>query len=170
MKTKPSAPQKSAAKKAPVKKKVPAKKPAVKKPAVKKAPVKKPAPKKAAIKKTSKKKLDATRILVEGIREALDSKKGEKIVVINVSEVSTITDYMVLCTGLNTPHLRALSDAVIKQRRLETPAEAPIHRAGSTGSEWLVLDYFNIVIHFFTPAMRTYYALEQLWKDAPIVK
>jgi len=159
MKTKPSAPQKSAAKKAP------AKKAAAKKPTVKKA-----APKKAAVKKTPKKKLDATRKLVAGIKEAIESKKGENIVVINVSDVSSVTDYMVLCTGLNTPHLRALSDAVIKQRRLETPIEAPIHRAGVTGSEWLVLDYFNIVVHFFTPAMRTYYALEQLWKDAPIVK
>jgi ribosome-associated protein len=164
MKTKPSAPKKSAAKKAP------AKKASAKKPAVKKSAPKKAAPKKTAVKKTPKKKLDATRVLVEGIREALESKKVENIVVINVSEVSSVTDYMVLCTGLNTPHLRALSDAVIKQRRQETPTEAPIHRAGSTGSEWLVLDYFNIVVHFFTPAMRTYYALEQLWKDAPIVK
>jgi len=107
---------------------------------------------------------------VAGIKEALEAKKGDKIVVINVSAVSSITDYMVLCTGMNIPHLRALSDAVIKQRRLETPSEAPIHRAGTSGSEWLVLDYFNIVVHLFTPAMRTYYALEQLWKDAPVVK
>jgi len=163
MKTKSSTPKNPSAKKASAKK-APAKKIAVKKAPVKKAPAKK-----AAVKKTPKKKLDATRKRVAGIKEALESKKGDNIVIINVSEVSSITDYMVLCTGLNTPHLRALSDAVIKQRRLETPPEAPIHRAGSTGSEWLVLDYFNIVVHFFTPAMRTYYALEQLWKDAPVV-
>jgi len=160
MKTKSSAPQKSTAKKAP------AKKASTKKPALKKTPAKKAGAKKAP----RKKKIDALQTKVDGIRAALESKKAEHIVVLKVSDVSSVTDYMILCTGLNTPHLRALSDVVIKQRRSEIPIEAPIHRAGSTGSEWLVLDYFNIVVHFFTPAMRTYYALEQLWKDAPIVK
>lgn len=163
MKTSPSTPKKSSGKKTPAKK-APAKKPAVTKRTPKKAVANK-----ATAKNTPKKKPDATRKLVAGIREALESKKGENIVVLHVSDVSSVTDYMILCTGLNTPHLRALSDVVIKQRRLETPPEAPIHRAGASGSEWLVLDYINIVVHLFTPAMRTYYALEQLWKDAPIV-
>ncbi len=165
MKTTPSSPKKSAAKKAP------AKKAPAKKPAAKKAPAKKTAAKKTPAKRAPKKKtVDALRARVDRVVEALESKKGEKVVVLKVKDVSSITDYMVLCTGLNTPHLRALSDVVIKQLRLETPPVAPYHRAGGRGSDWLVLDYVDIIIHFFTPAMRTYYALEQLWKDAPIVK
>jgi len=151
------------------------KKPARKKPAARKTPAKKvsakkPAGKKTPAKKTLKRKsTDALRACVDRVVEALDSRKGENIVVMHVTDVSSVTDYMVLCTGLNTPHLRALSDEVIRQRRLETPPSAPRHRAGTTGSEWLVLDYVDIVIHLFTPTMRSYYALEQLWKDAPTV-
>ena len=107
---------------------------------------------------------------VEHIRSVLDNKKAEDIAVLHVTDVSSVSDYMILCSGLNPPHLRALADEVIKQRRLETPPEAPRHRAGSVQSEWMVLDYGDIVIHFFTPAMRAYYALEQLWKDAPKAK
>jgi len=165
MKTTPTSPKKSAAKKAP------AKKAPAKKTVAKKAPAKKTAPKKAPAKRAPKKKtVDALRARVDRVVEALESKKGENVVVLKVRDVSSITDYMVLCTGLNTPHLRALSDVVIKQLRLETPPVAPYHRAGGRGSEWLVLDYVDIIVHLFTPAMRTYYALEQLWKDAPIVK
>jgi len=165
MKTTPSSPKKSATPKAP------SKKAPKKKPVAKKASAKKTSSKKAPVKRTSKKKpVDALRARVDRVVEALESKKGGEIVVLKVTEVSSVTDYMVLCTGLNTPHLRALTDEVIKQLRLETPPVAPYHRAGGRGSDWLVLDYVDIIIHLFTPAMRTYYALEQLWKDAPIVK
>ena len=107
---------------------------------------------------------------MEKVRGLLDGKKGENIVVMNVAKVSDVTDYMVLCSGLNAPHLRALADEVAKQLRLETPPVAAHRHAGSAESEWLVLDYFDFVVHLFTPSMRAYYALEQLWKDAPVVK
>ena len=83
------------------------------------------------------------------------------------AEVSSVADCLVLCTGLNAPHLRALADEVVRQLRQESPPIAPHRRAGSAESEWLVLDYVDVVVHLFTPSMRAYYALEQLWKDAP---
>lgn len=130
------------------------------------------ASKKAAARKPArtKKVSDPQRILVEQIRGMLDAKKGENIVILHVTEVSSITDYMILCSGLNMPHLRALADDVAKQLHLEDPPVACHRRAGSAQSEWLVLDYVDFVVHLFTPVMRSYYALEQLWKDAPIVK
>ena len=168
-KTTPPA-RKSAAKKTALRK-TPAPKPAAKKAAPKKARAKKaPAPKAVAKTAPPRKVVDPLRARVERIRTALASKKGENIVAMHVSKVSSITDYMLLCSGLNMPHLRALADEVAKQLRLETPPVAAYRRAGSAESEWLVLDYFDIVIHLFTPQMRAYYALEQLWKDAPIVK
>ena len=159
MKTTKSAPKKSAAPRA-AKKPAPAKK-AARKPAAKKAPAKKPLRAKPAV--------APLRALVEKVRGLLDGKKGENIVVMNVAKVSDVTDYMVLCSGLNAPHLRALADEVAKQLRLETPPVAAHRHAGSAESEWLVLDYFDFVVHLFTPSMRAYYALEQLWKDAPVV-
>ena len=156
MKTSKSSPSKSAAKKSALKKAAP-RKPVAKKPAAKKPARVKPS-------------VDALRARVEKVRAILDSKKGESVVVLHVKDVSSITDYLILCSGLNNPHLRALADEVAKQLRLETPPVAAHRRAGSVESEWLVLDYFDFVVHLFTPQMRSYYALEQLWKDAPVVK
>ena len=158
MKTTKSAAPKSAAAKT-----------AARKTPAKKAPAKKAAPKKAPARKKAA-PVDALRARVDRIRAALVSKKGENIVVLRIAEVSSVADYMVLCSGLNNPHLRALADEVAKQLRLETPPVAAHRRAGSVESEWLVLDYFDFVVHLFTPQMRSYYALEQLWKDAPVVK
>ena len=156
MKTSPAAPRKSAAKK----------------PAPRKTPARKPAAKKSPAKKSARAAApaDARLARVRKIRAALESRKGENIVALDVSRVSGVTDVMVLCTGLNNPHLRALADEVVKQLRQETPPVAAHRRAGSAESEWLVLDYLDIVVHLFTPAMRAYYAIEQLWKDAPVVK
>ena len=160
MKTTKSTPKKSATPKA-------AKKSAAKKPAA----AKKTAAKKSAVKKTARAKsaVSPLRTRVEKVRAILDGKKGENIVVLHVTDVSSVTDYMILCTGLNAPHLRALSDEVAKQLRIETPPVAAHRHAGSAESEWYVLDYIDFVVHLFTPSMRTYYALEQLWKDAPVV-
>ena len=155
MKTSKSSPSKSAGKKSAPKKAAP-RKPAAKKPAAKKPARVKPS-------------VDALRARVEKVRAILDAKKGENVVVLHVKDVSSITDYLILCSGLNNPHLRALADEVAKQLRLETPPVAAHRRAGSAESEWLVLDYFDFVVHLFTPQMRSYYALEQLWKDAPVV-
>ena len=159
MKTTPPSPKKTAAPKA------------AKKPAPKKVAPKKPTAKKVATKKAVRVKpaVAPLRALVEKVRAMLDNKKGENIVILHVTKVSSVTDYMILCSGLNAPHLRALADEVAKQLRLESPPVAAHRRAGSAESEWYVLDYIDFVVHLFTPSMRTYYAIEQLWKDAPVV-
>jgi len=127
---------------------------------------------KSPAKKTARRKAapaEPLRARVAQVRAILESKKGENIVVMRIADVSSVADYMILCTGLNNPHLRALADEVAKQLRLETPPVAAHRRAGSVESEWIVLDYFDFIVHLFTPQMRSYYALEQLWKDAPVV-
>lgn len=147
-----------------------AKKAAARKPAAAgKAPAKKAAPKKAPVRKIAA-PADLLRARVDRIRAALDAKKGENIAVLRIADVSSVADYMVLCSGLNNPHLRALADEVAKQLRQDVPPVAAHRRAGSADSGWIVLDYVDVVVHLFTPQMRGYYALEQLWKDAPVVK
>ena len=136
----------------------------------KKTPSRPPAQKAAARKPPrAQKPADPLRTRVDTVRSVLDSKKGENVVVMRITDVSSVADYMILCSGLNTPHLRALADEVVKHLRLEVPPVAPHRRAGSAESEWLVLDYLDFIVHFFTPPMRAYYALERLWKDAPLV-
>ena len=138
-----------------------------------KSPAKKSAPRKTPAKKVPARRKAAPaeplRARVAQVRAVLESKKGENVVVMRIADVSSVADYMILCTGLNNPHLRALADEVAKQLRLETPPIAAHRRAGSVESEWIVLDYVDFIVHLFTPQMRSYYALEQLWKDAPVV-
>ena len=155
-KTDPSAPASKPARKTAAKK-APAQKAAAPRAPAKKAPARKPKPAPA----------DSLKLRAEKIRAALEGKKGENVVALRVAEVSSVADCLVLCTGLNAPHLRALADEVVRQLRQESPPIAPHRRAGSAESEWLVLDYVDVVVHLFTPSMRAYYALEQLWKDAP---
>ena len=138
-----------------------------------KSPAKQSAPRKTPAKKVPARRKAAPaeplRARVAQVRAVLESKKGENVVVMRIADVSSVADYMILCTGLNNPHLRALADEVAKQLRLETPLIAAHRRAGSVESEWIVLDYVDFIVHLFTPQMRSYYALEQLWKDAPVV-
>ncbi|MBP5788439.1 MAG: ribosome silencing factor [Kiritimatiellae bacterium] len=159
--------KKAAAPKKPAIKKAAPKKPAVKKPAAakkptaRKTPAKKPAAKKAAPKKP---------VLpppLDLIQTALLDKKGEDIAILRVADISSVTDYMVLCTGRNIHHLSAMADELVNRLRHATPSRVPHQRAGARQTEWVVLDYLDIVVHLFTPALRSYYALEQLWKDAP---
>ena len=157
----------AAKKKAPARKAASPKKPAAKKAPAKKAPAKKPAAKKATPRKPKAPPVDPALALVRRVREILDSKKAEDIRILDVRGLSGVTDHMVLCSGISAPHLRALSEAVAKELRAETPPVAPHRTAGTTDSGWVVMDYHQFVVHIFSPEMRAYYALENLWKDAP---
>lgn len=156
----PAAKKTVAAQKPAPKKTAAAKKPAAKattkKPAVRKTPAKKAAPKKNALPP-----------VLDLIRTVLLDKKGEDIAILRVAEVSSVADYMVLCTGRNIHHLSAMADELVNRLRHASPSRVPHQRAGARQTEWVVLDYLDIVVHLFTPALRSYYALEQLWKDAP---
>lgn len=150
--------------------KKPAAKPA-RKPAAKKAPpkAKAAAPKKPAAKKPAVPRKPALPPVLKVIRKALSVKKGEDVKVLDLRAISSVADYMVLCTGRTLPHLDAMANEVIRQLRAATPPVAPRHRAGARQTEWVVLDYADIVVHLFTPEFRAYYALEDLWKDAPVL-
>lgn len=167
---KPAAAAPRSANKVAVKKPAAAKKPAAKKPAAPRKPAaaKKPAaPKKPRAPRKPKAPADPLLALVQRVRGILDAKKGEDIRIFDVRGISGVTDFMVLCSGISAPHLRALSEAVAKELRAGDPPLAPHRTAGTTESGWMVLDYYQFVVHLFSPEMRAYYALERLWKDAP---
>ena len=166
MSPKADTPKKPAAKKnAAAQKPTAAKKTSAKKPAAKKAA----APKKPAAEKKAPAKPRRPRLppVLRAVAKAIEDKKGTDVAILDVRGLSGVADYLVLCSGLNLPHLAALADNVVKELRRLDPPVAPHRRAGARETEWVVLDYIDVVVHFFTPAMRSYYALEQLWKDAP---
>jgi ribosome-associated protein len=102
-------------------------------------------------------------------RELADDKKAEDIVVLDVRKVSTVTDYFVIATGTSEPHLRAIRDE-ISEGLSEQCALKPHAVDGSLHTAWLVLDYFDVIVHIMRPELRQRYDLEGLWNDATPVK
>lgn len=87
----------------------------------------------------------------------------------DVSKISSITDYFVMVSGANPPHLKALGGEVERVLKKEKKIQTA-HRSGTFESHWIVLDYFSVVVHIFLPEVREYYSLERLWSDAPTVE
>ena len=78
-----------------------------------------------------------------------------------------MTDYHLLVTGTSPPHIKALSEEV--DRVLKDQGTRCFRKSGTPESGWVVADYFDVVLHIFSPEQRAYYALETLWADAPVV-
>ena len=102
--------------------------------------------------------------LIKLVVQALDAKKAEDLRVLEVSKLSSITDYLVLATGTSEPHLRALR---IELERVLDEQKARILSVDTTkGSGWTVVDAFDVMVHLFTPENRDKYRMELLWRDA----
>jgi ribosome-associated protein len=102
-------------------------------------------------------------------RELADNKKAEDIVVLDVHKVSSVTDYFVIATGTSQPHLRAIVEEISGQLREEYDLR-PTRSEGSTTGNWVVLDYFDVIVHVMHSETRKHYDLEGLWGDAKPVK
>jgi ribosome-associated protein len=102
--------------------------------------------------------------LARKAKEALLGKKAEDPVILDVRGLSDITDYYLIVSGNNVPHIKALRSEL--DRVLEPMGVKSYRRAGEPDSEWVVADYFDVVIHIFSAATRAYYDLERLWSDA----
>ena len=102
-------------------------------------------------------------------RELADNKKAENIVVLDVRKVSSVTDYFVIASGTSEPHLRAIMDEISETLREEHDI-TPTGKDGSVNTAWVVLDYFDVIVHVMRADARERYNLEGLWNDALRVK
>jgi ribosome-associated protein len=102
-------------------------------------------------------------------RDLADNKKAENLVILDMRKVSSVADFFVLCTGTSEPHLRAVVDEITERLREDHGLRA---RAidGSLQTAWIVLDYFDVIIHVMRADLRERYDLEGLWGDAPRLK
>ncbi|MBI4266377.1 MAG: ribosome silencing factor [Acidobacteria bacterium] len=98
------------------------------------------------------------------VRAARD-KKAVDVVVMDLRHAGGFTDYFVICTGANPRQIAAIADAVEETLRKEL-GERPALVEGLEKSEWVLLDYFNFVVHVFSPDCRAFYGLERLWGSA----
>ena len=98
------------------------------------------------------------------IIEVLEDKKGNDIRIFDVREQSSVTDYVILVSAISEPHAKALKinlDKMIQERGISV-----IGNENESSSGWMVLDAFNFMVHIQTAEMRSFYELEELWKDA----
>ena len=102
-------------------------------------------------------------------REFADIKKAENIVVLDVRKVSSVTDFFVIASGTSEPHLRAIFDEVTDRLREEHDLR-PRAVDGTARGAWVVLDFFDVIVHIMRADVRERYDLESLWGDAPQVR
>ena len=99
-------------------------------------------------------------------RQLADNKKADNLVILDVREVSSVTDYFVICTGTSEPHLRAIVDEITGRLR-EGYGLRPRAMDGALHTAWVVLDFFDVIVHVMRSDVREHYDLEGLWGDAP---
>jgi ribosome-associated protein len=103
--------------------------------------------------------------LAQLCRDLAENKKAENVVVLDVSKLSSVTDYFVIASGTSDPHLRAIESEVLDRLHDEHGIKPNITEGSSSGN-WMVADFFDVIVHIMKPEVRERYDLEGLWGDA----
>jgi ribosome-associated protein len=103
--------------------------------------------------------------VITGAIDAARDKKAEDVVVLDLRTAGGFTDYFVICTGANARQITAIADSVQEKLKRDFN-ERPALLEGVDRSEWILLDYFNFVVHVFSRECRAFYGLERLWGNA----
>ena len=99
---------------------------------------------------------------------AADSRKAQDIKVLDLSGITSFTDFFVICSGSNSRQIQAIADEV--SQRLKKRGELPISLEGYEQAEWILMDYADFIVHIFSAKAREYYDLERLWRQAKDVE
>ncbi|MBU3012921.1 ribosome silencing factor [Polaribacter vadi] len=116
------------------------------------------------------KKQVSTDDLIAVIIKGIDDVKGENIQLLDLREIeNTVCDYFVVCSGNSNTQVNAISGSVQKIVSKEIQ-DKPWHIEGQGNSEWVLMDYVNVVVHIFQKQVRDFYDIESLWGDAKITE
>jgi ribosome-associated protein len=99
---------------------------------------------------------------------AAEDKKAVDIAVLDLRKAAGFADYFLICSGTNARQIRAIADAIMET--LAFAGSKPAHIEGYDRSEWILLDYFDFIVHIFAPEPRVFYGLERLWGNAERVE
>ncbi|MBR4391674.1 MAG: ribosome silencing factor [Bacteroidales bacterium] len=109
---------------------------------------------------------DNTAEIVATVVEAMDSVKGKEIVTLDLRETGTaVTDFFVICHAATKVQVEAIADKVVDLVREKTKTK-PYHIEGKDNTEWILIDFVDVVVHIFLQQARSFYQLEELWADA----
>jgi ribosome-associated protein len=116
--------------------------------------------------KAEKRRKTASRLprQVELAIRAAEDKKAVDLAVLDLRKAAGFTDYFVICSGTNPRQVRAIADATTEA--LAAEGAKPAHVEGYERSEWILLDFFDFIVHIFAPETRRFYGLERLWGNA----
>lgn len=121
-------------------------------------------------KNTGVKRVTKNSKLFKTIIEAIQEKKGEHIVSLDLRKIGeAVADFFIICGAGSQPQVRAIAENI--EYRVKENCEEPVfHKEGMAHLQWVLLDYVNVVIHIMMPEQRKFYALEDMWSDAPTVE
>lgn len=108
--------------------------------------------------------LELAHLLVETVSD----KKASDILIIDLQEQSTLTDYFLICNGENSRQLGAIADSILDDARQKGQVRA-FGREGSTHAGWVLIDFGDVIVHIFSPEKRSFYNLEELWQTSRVV-
>jgi ribosome-associated protein len=100
---------------------------------------------------------------------AAASKQGEAVVVLDMRDVISITDYFVIASGSSERQVKTIADEVVRELKAAAGVR-PARMEGEAGARWMLMDYVDFVVHVFNHEEREFYRLENLWRDAPVVE
>ncbi len=103
-----------------------------------------------------------TNSLLNTLTSLLDDAKAIDIVHIDVSTQTTITDYMLICSGRSSRHVKAIAESLMEQ--MKTNGMPATHHNGLMGGEWVIIDFGDVIVHVMQPETRSFYHLEDLWQ------
>jgi ribosome-associated protein len=111
--------------------------------------------------------IEAVRDRARRAAQAAVDMKADEVKILDMHELVTYTDFLVVCTGRNTRLTKRIAEEIGFRLKSEMGIR-PMGTEGSAGGEWILLDYLDFVVHVFTPEAREFYRLDVLWKQAPV--
>jgi len=113
-----------------------------------------------------RKKTEDPDMLADIVVHGMQERKAQDVVKLNLAKVpNSITDYFIICHGNSRTQVEAIAESVEAEVKKATGAD-PWHKEGYENAEWILLDYFDVVVHIFQEESRGFYKLEKLWADA----
>jgi ribosome-associated protein len=107
--------------------------------------------------------------LANRITEVIVDRQGEDILILDLKDVTTFTDYFVLCTTSSRRQMDVLASTIREEMKKDDVQQIPLNVEGEPDSGWILMDYNSVIVHLLSEEMRAFYRLEELWRSARIV-
>jgi len=105
--------------------------------------------------------------IANGLASALEEKKGEEITILDISQVSSFTDFFVICNGTSDRMLHSLAETVLDRSKQDYSLHGRVE--GHPDNGWMLVDLGDVIVHLFSPDQRDYYQLDQLWSNGKVI-